>query len=163
MMNDVGNKKVGFSDAAAGVVQTLIILLTTVFIFLEVSSRFDTRGAVGILYRQAQCRVRLPILQSRMDALFARSDDVMRELDHTRYELVVAEGEVSECLRGDIKDKKIQSGLVQAIAKRDRIAAEVQELFALMDDMSRARENVEHAHRWTKVEMAKLEASLYAP
>jgi hypothetical protein len=162
-MEDVGKKKVSPGDAAAGVVMSLAVGIASIFIFLEVSSRFDPNHPASIVYQQAQCRVWLPIFQSKIDALNARSDDVMREHNWTSYELVVADGRVSQLLLGDLKDPKVQSELAKTIAERDRLAAEVAELKELLLTLCRYADRLEHNYRRTKVEIAKLEARSFTP
>jgi hypothetical protein len=157
-MEDVGKKKASLSDTTAGVVMTLVISIALLFISLEMGSWFDPNHPVSIIYQQVQYRARLPIIQSRIDALNARSDDVMREHNWSSYELVVANGRVSKLLLGDLKDPKVQSELAGTIADRDRLAAEVTELQELLLTLTRNADRQEHNYRRTKIEIAKLEA-----
>jgi hypothetical protein len=157
-MEDVGKQKASLSDTTAGVVMTLVISIALLFISLEMGSWFDPNHPVSIIYQQVQHRARLPIIQSRIDALNARSDDVMREHNWSSYELLVANGRVSKLLLGDLKDPKVQSELAGTIADRDRLAAEVTELQELILTLTRNADRLEHNYRRTKIEIAKLEA-----
>jgi hypothetical protein len=165
-MCDVGEQKCRWSGKATEFEKTCLLAVFVVvilIIFLEMMSDVAPSFPVGNFYAQAKCRVHLPLLAWRWNATDERLGDVEREIMRTKMELMAAEGAVSAWLRDDLKERKVQSGLVEAIAERDRLVANLEDLRKLRVTLYLACKDLDAARRQTVIEIAKLEAKYHSP
>jgi hypothetical protein len=157
-MEDVGEQKTG-----SAVVGKALYFGGVILVGLLVAEAVLGDPAINF-YAQTTCRVQLSILNSRMNTLVARSEDVFHEMETCKLELYVAEWKVKGCTLGDIvNDRKMQRDLAGAITNRDRVLAELEQLRNISDALDRAKSITQHDYRQTKITLARVEANRYAP